>query len=126
MNFKIDTKEKFQELYLLDEHVSANMTGELLQLLSELQNSEPFNIILSMKPVTELAPEAASTLAECQGKYYEAGHSFVICELNAAVEKQLEDAELLESMNITPTMSEAWDIVQMEEIERDLLDGFDE
>jgi len=26
-------------------------------------------------------------------------------------------------MNITPTESEAWDIIQMEEIERELLDG---
>jgi hypothetical protein len=30
--------------------------------------------------------------------------------------------ELLDLMNITPTESEAWDIVQMEEIERELLD----
>jgi len=29
-------------------------------------------------------------------------------------------------MNITPSESEAWDIVQMEEIERELLNGFDE
>ena len=26
-------------------------------------------------------------------------------------------------MNVTPTESEAWDIVQMEEIERELMDG---
>jgi len=28
-------------------------------------------------------------------------------------------------MNITPTESEAWDIVQMEEIERELMDSDD-
>ena len=28
----------------------------------------------------------------------------------------------LEQLNVTPTESEAWDIVQMEEIERELLD----
>jgi hypothetical protein len=33
--------------------------------------------------------------------------------------------DLLELMNVTPTESEAWDIVQMEEIERDLLGGED-
>jgi hypothetical protein len=32
----------------------------------------------------------------------------------------LDEKELLELMNVTPTESEAWDIVQMEEIERDL------
>ncbi|RYZ15978.1 MAG: anti-anti-sigma factor, partial [Chitinophagaceae bacterium] len=35
---------------------------------------------------------------------------------------QLDGLDLLELMNVTPTESEAWDIVQMEEIERELLD----
>ena len=35
--------------------------------------------------------------------------------------KLLDEKELLELMNVTPTESEAWDIVQMEEIERELL-----
>ena len=37
----------------------------------------------------------------------------------------LEKLELAELWNITPSESEAWDIVQMEEIERELLDGDD-
>ena len=38
----------------------------------------------------------------------------------------MDDLELLEVMNVTPSESEAWDIVQMEEIERELLgDGDD-
>ena len=47
--------------------------------------------------------------------------SFVICSLQSVVEKLLEKMELLEVMNVTLTESEAWDIVQMEEIERELL-----
>jgi hypothetical protein len=39
-----------------------------------------------------------------------------------ATEDWLDKEEYLELMNITPTESEAWDIVQMEEIERELLD----
>jgi hypothetical protein len=31
--------------------------------------------------------------------------------------------ELLDQLNVVPTESEAWDIVQMEEIERELLGG---
>jgi hypothetical protein len=38
------------------------------------------------------------------------------------VEEFLDQNDLLEMMNITPTQSEAWDIVQMEEIEREFLD----
>jgi len=37
----------------------------------------------------------------------------------------LEESGLLETMNIAPTLSEAWDILQMEEIERELLDGWE-
>ena len=33
----------------------------------------------------------------------------------------LDTNDLLEILNITPTESEAWDIVQMEEIEREYL-----
>ena len=43
----------------------------------------------------------------------------------AAVEAFFEEAELLDLLNFTPTESEAWDIVQMEEIERELMDGDD-
>jgi anti-anti-sigma regulatory factor len=126
MNVKIDTKEKFHEIYLLDEHISANMTVDLEQLLSELQNTPPASVVLSMDAVKTLDTECAKTLAIWQGKYYENSQSFVICHLQPEVEKLLDEAELLEVMNVTPTLSEAWDIVQMEEIERELLDGFED
>jgi hypothetical protein len=38
------------------------------------------------------------------------------------VEAALDKTGLLEIMNVTPTESEAWDIIQMEEIERELMD----
>ena len=43
----------------------------------------------------------------------------VICNIKPEVETYLDEKELLELMNVTPTESEAWDIVQMEEIERE-------
>ena len=44
------------------------------------------------------------------------------CCMQPAVEEWLDAQGLLEIMNVTPTESEAWDIVQMEEIEREFLD----
>ena len=41
------------------------------------------------------------------------------------LEEMLDQQGVLEVWNITPTESEAWDIVQMEEIERELLDSDD-
>ena len=43
----------------------------------------------------------------------------MICNMKTQIETYLDEKELLELMNVTPTESEAWDIVQMEEIERE-------
>ena len=56
---------------------------------------------------------------------YQENASFVSCCLQKPVEDFLTNSELIELFNITPTESEAWDIVQMEEIERELMDGED-
>jgi hypothetical protein len=45
--------------------------------------------------------------------------------LSDTLQKSIDDSEYAEMMNITPTETEAWDIVQMEEIERELLDSDD-
>lgn len=64
----------------------------------------------------------AECLAKSQQSFYEAGASFVVCGLSAKLEQYLDENGLLEVMNVTPTESEAGDIVQMEEIERELFD----
>ena len=58
-----------------------------------------------------------------QQKFYESNASFVLCELQKPVEQFLRQDDRFESLNITPTESEAWDIVQMEEIEREMWDS---
>ena len=63
----------------------------------------------------------AENLGQLHRQFYDNNSSFVICEANPEIEKQFEEADILDYLNITPTESEAWDIVQMEEIERDLL-----
>jgi hypothetical protein len=44
-----------------------------------------------------------------------------LCCLNDSVKKQMIDVSESLEYAITPTESEAWDIVQMDEIERELL-----
>lgn len=124
MHVKIDTKEKFHEIGVLENELSANMTADINKMLSGLLEHPVKNVIVQMEAVKQLSMEAAETLAAQQVSFYEHGASFVICCLQPAVEQQLEEAGLLESLNTTPTLSEAWDIVQMEEIEREYLDGF--
>lgn len=123
MNVKIDTKEKFQVLTPSESILSENMTDELRQLLLSYLKKDVKNIILNLKEVKEIKEPAAECLLSCQEQFYEQECSFVICEIAPEVEQFLDVNEFLDQMNFTPTESEAWDIVQMEEIERELFDG---
>lgn len=121
MNVKIDTKEKFAVITPSEQELTAIMTEELSDmLLLYLQKDIP-HIILNMCAVTKMDDKSCEILAATQQEFYENNCSFVICELQKEVEGKLDRLEILEILNVTPTESEAWDIIQMEEIERELL-----
>ena len=100
MKVKIDTKERFHAITLPGNSLSATVTEELeASLLPYLQNDVK-NIVLILKDIQNIDIAAAEKLVSIQH-------------------------ELLELMNVTPSESEAWDIVQMEEVEREFLGGED-
>lgn len=126
MNVKIDTKEKFSVITPAGDNLTENMTDEWEgQLLSFLKKDPP-HLVVNMENVKEISRTAAEKLAEVQQAFYERNISLIICCLSESVEEQFEKSELLETMNVTPTESEAWDIMHMEEIERELLDDENE
>jgi anti-anti-sigma factor len=121
MRVKIDTKEKFHAITVPGPSLSATMTEELSGCLLPYLQNDLKNVVLNLKELEEIDNYAAETLVKVQQKFYDNNASFVICELQAGVEKFLDEADLLEMMNVTRSETEAWDIVQMEEIERELL-----
>jgi anti-anti-sigma factor len=123
MEVKIDTKEKFHVITLSQPELSATMTEELSDRLLFFLQSDIKNIVLNLKELRSIDNISAEKLVKVQQKFYENDASLVICEVQPQVEEFLDKDQLLEMMNITPTESEAWDIIQMEEIERELLDG---
>ena len=123
MNVKIDTKEKFTVITPEESQLSANMTVELRELLlSYLQKDIP-HIVLNMHIVESADEKVCETIASIQHQFYEKDCSFVISNMPAAVETVFIEKDLLGTMNFTPSESEAWDIVQMEEVERELMRG---
>jgi anti-anti-sigma regulatory factor len=122
MSDKIDTKEKFHVITVGGPVLSADMAGELSTKLQSFLNNSIKNIILSLTEVTQLDEVVGEMLVNTQQKFYEQSASFVICEMRKNVEEFLDSKSLLELINCTPTLSEASDIVQMEEIEREFLD----
>jgi anti-anti-sigma factor len=121
MNVKTDTKEKFHVITIRETELSANMTEPLKECLLNILQKDVKNVVLNIKDVENLDNAAAETIVRLQQQFYEQNYSFVVCELTPQVEKLLDQTGLLELLNYTPTESEAGDIVQMEEIERDLL-----
>ena len=125
MEVKTDTKERFHVIRVETTDFSANMAAELNRQFLNILKDNVKNVVLNLQHVKNIAEEAAELLVRTQQQFYEEGASFVICELSEAVEAFLDEKELLELMNVTPTESEAADIVQMEEVERELLNEDD-
>ncbi|AHF16621.1 STAS domain-containing protein [Niabella soli] len=125
MQVKIDTKEKFHVITPIEPALSATMTdGMAIALLPFLQNDVK-NVVLDLQQVAAIDAAAAAKLLQIQQQFYENNASFVSCNLQKNVTAFLSEHELDDLLNIAPTESEAWDIVQMEEIERELLDTED-
>lgn len=121
MNVKSDTKERFTVITPQEASLSVIMTEELRNLLLPYLQKDIPHIVLNLSAVSRIDPEAATAIAAIQQEFYAANHSCVLCCLQPDVEKVFGAAGLLDTMNITPSESEAWDIVQMEEIEREFL-----
>ena len=120
-SFKVDTKEKFNVITPIISDLSDIKAGELKGLSIEQLEKVTKNVILNFSHVQSISVKAAEIIAETAADFLKKNASFVICEVAPSIKTTFNDLELLDILNITPTESEAWDIVQMEEIERDLL-----
>ena len=123
MEVKIDTREKFHAITIREASLAANMTEELDNRLRPILQSDVKNVVLNLQDIHSIDNGSAQRLVHLQQLFYENNASFVICNMRPEVEETFDKTNLLELLNFTPTESEAWDIVQMEEIERELMDG---
>ncbi len=123
MIVKTDTKEKFHVITIVEPVIAANMTAELEQCLQLYLKNNVKNVILNCKDIQTMDDAAAEAIVKIQQTYYEQNASFVVCGLQTHLQNYLDQKGILELLNFTPTESEAWDIIQMEEIERELMDG---
>ena len=120
MKFKIDTKEVFHVITIEEKDLSANMAAILMPVIDDKQQEDLKNLVLNFKEVQTIDPTFKDLLETIRDTQYGQQKSFVVCEMSAKVKEQLKIENGFERFHVTPTESEAWDIVQMEEIEREL------
>ncbi len=123
MQYKTDLKEKFTVITLLDNTLTSNIVPEINEITKKILAQSPKNLVLNCEQVKQWDNTIIETLANAQQQFYDNNASFVICSLCDELQNSLEATDYAEMMNQTPTETEAWDIVQMEEIERELLDS---
>ncbi len=125
MNFKIDTKQKFTIITPQTEHFDANIAEALWEAATLGIDKERGNVIVNLQQVLHSDAAAMNDLASLQQHFHSVKKSFVICNVQAPITEMMRIEDLEETLNITPTESEAWDVVQMEEMERELMENFD-
>ncbi|MBS1928064.1 MAG: STAS domain-containing protein [Chitinophagaceae bacterium] len=126
MNVKLSTKEKFVVLEVLEANLSAIMSEPLSKIFQQIMGGIPPHLVLDLGIVKQIDEEIAFSVASWQSRFYERQYSFVICSMREEVAQVFRSLDLFDNMNTTPTLSEAWDMVQMEEIERELLNDFND
>lgn len=125
MNFKIDTKEKFTVITPEMDLLNANIAAELWKTATMHLNAAPHNVIVNLSHINKVDADAVNDMVGLQQHFYANGASFVICGIAKQIMPLFESEDLTDVLNITPTESEAYDIVQMDEIERELMNGED-
>jgi anti-anti-sigma regulatory factor len=125
IQYQTDTKEKFTVITILNTDLSSNLVPEMANLTTKWGNTAPKNLVLNLKNVQNWDEDMIEHIATAQGHFYEQNVSFVVCAISDTLFDILDKTDYAELLNMTPTESEAWDIVQMEEIERELLDSDD-
>ncbi|MFZ9660681.1 MAG: STAS domain-containing protein [Chitinophagaceae bacterium] len=125
MNVKLETKERFHVIKMLSPKASAIMAEELNTLVINCLKTPIKNIIIDMELVEDIEPSFAQNLIGLQEKALEDNRSLVMFHLHKNASKKLEEMDIIDMLNITPTESEAWDIIHMEEMEREMF-GDDE
>jgi len=119
MNYTIETKENFDIISPTQSEFNSQMAEEIKGLVNNAL-AKKRSLILNLKEVTSTTNDI-SELSNFHHNLYQENLSFVLCHVAASLKNELQQHELLEELNITPTLIEAIDIVSMEGLERELL-----
>ena len=120
MKFSIEYREPIATLTVHVEKLDARHAPELKAEFVSLANDGKFNMILDLTEARYCDSSGLSAVLVGNRLCRDNGGSFVICGLQPSVEKLVQISQLDRVLTITPTASEAFDMIVMEETERSL------
>lgn len=124
MKFKIDTKEKIVVFCPEESVLDANLAEHFMAAVAALPELNGRNLILDMTLVQKMDTTGVEAILTVYQRMYDNNLSCAITGLNNTLTATLKSAGG-DMLNLAPTMAEATDLVMMEELERELLDGLE-
>ncbi len=120
MEFKIDTKPVYTTITPVSDMLDANLAAALTEKCRELSGNGSNHFIIDLSYCRDADVSAFPVLADLHEYCYNNGQSLVFTGISGHVNDRVNDHELPQTLNITPTIAEAADIISMEILERDL------
>lgn len=117
----IENRENYSIIHLMSELMELDETKIIKTTIDEITADQERNIIIGLKNVENISLEFCTFFETIHNELYEKGISIVFAEPNENVLKKLKQEQLHLVLNITPTIIEACDIINMEILERDIL-----
>jgi anti-anti-sigma regulatory factor len=123
--FNFDAKQDYTLISVTSAHFDVKMAVNLMQSCVQLSEKESPNFIINFSACQTLDAAACAFLENIHNQCYNENQSFVCTGFKDELLQQLKAHNLHFTLNITPSFIEAEDIVRMENLERDLLNGLD-
>jgi anti-anti-sigma factor len=120
MKFEIEQKEKVVVVRSNVEKLDALHSPELKSEFVVLAGNGNKNIVLDLSASRYCDSSGLSAVLVGNRLCRDNGGTFVLCGLQDAVAKLVSISQLDSVLKITPTVSEAIDLVYMEDVERDI------
>jgi anti-anti-sigma factor len=122
MNFEIDKKDNYAVVKVKVEKLDSQISPALKSELVVLNADEFKNIVIDLEDTRYCDSSGLSAILVANRLCKNAGGLFVLCGLQRSVSKLISISQLDTILTITPTLTEATDLLAMEFLEKDLGD----
>ncbi|MBL7754535.1 MAG: hypothetical protein JNM44_08660 [Chitinophagaceae bacterium] len=116
MPYTLETREKFD---ILKPEADFNF-NELSRLAEEIRQNGK-SLIMDLSVINQLTNLHLDALVQVHNEFYQNDLSFALCELQEPLKPIWQSHTETDTLNLTPTLIEAIDLVSMEGLEREFL-----